>query len=324
MVVGGIIGGRTHSSSPSVSDTGAFPAMCCSRGLVLTLLNLCGCPTLGQHRPDWSAPPDLDSSWVRRRRAVVAWHLLALERAQGTQALGGRIMVLWFVYDPADVEEALPGAGPHTGSWVGSLTPPGTHRTQKQRGAAARPAAMPTTGVLTSSTVSSWGVAALSSESFCEPASALLRTSLLFLCLCASFFTCPSALPLLSRRTGLVSHLRRVLPGRLGPGELWAPIMWGWREATEAGGLASLLETDSESEGRQRDSRSDWKAHRGSQMSKQSRSAHKPQQPRVHMETQRTAESCAHWLTPPSRNVTKGPSIPQTHAFQMFTKPELR
>lgn len=77
----------------------------------------------------------------------------------------------------------------------------------------------------TSSTVSSCGVAALSSESFCEPASALLRTSLLFLCLCASFFTCPSALPLLSRRTGLVSHLRRVLPGRLGPGELWAPIM---------------------------------------------------------------------------------------------------
>src|SRR3712207_719057 len=83
------------------------------------------------------------------------------------------------------------------------------------------------TPALTSSTVSSCGVAALSSESFCEPASALLRTSLLFLCLCASFFTCPSALPLLSRRTGLVSHLRSVLPGRLGPGELWAPIMWG-------------------------------------------------------------------------------------------------
>lgn len=82
-------------------------------------------------------------------------------------------------------------------------------------------------GGLTSSMVSSCGVAALSSESFCEPASALLRTSRLFLCLCASFFTCPSALPLLSRRTGLVSHLRRVLPGRLGPGELWAPIMCG-------------------------------------------------------------------------------------------------
>jgi hypothetical protein len=49
-----------------------------------------------------------------------------------------------------------------------------------------------------------------------------------------------------------VSHLRRVLPGRLGPGELCAPIMWGWREATEAGGLASLLETDSESDGMRR------------------------------------------------------------------------
>lgn len=79
----------------------------------------------------------------------------------------------------------------------------------------------------TSSMVSSCGVAALSSESFCDPASALLRTSRLFLCLWASFFACPSALPLLSRRTGLVSHLRRVLPGRLGPGELCAPIMWG-------------------------------------------------------------------------------------------------
>lgn len=112
-------------------------------------------------------------------------------------------------------------------------------------------------GALTSSTVSSCGVAALSSESFCEPASALLRTSLLFLCLCASFLTCPSAFPLLSRRTGLVSHLRSVFPGRLGPGELWAPIMWGCREATEAGGLASLLETDSESEGQERHSRFD-------------------------------------------------------------------
>lgn len=66
----------------------------------------------------------------------------------------------------------------------------------------------------TSSTVSSWGVAALSSESFWEPIviSPLFRTSRLFLCLCASFFTWPSALPLLSRRTGLVSHFRRVLP----------------------------------------------------------------------------------------------------------------
>lgn len=117
-------------------------------------------------------------------------------------------------------------------------------------------------GALTSSTVSSCGVAALSSESFCEPASALLRTSLLFLCLCASFFTCPSALPLLSRRTGLVSHLRSVFPGRLGPGELWAPIMWGWREATEAGGLASLLETDRESAGQERQRRFDRTAYK--------------------------------------------------------------
>lgn len=101
----------------------------------------------------------------------------------------------------------------------------------------------------TSSTVSSCGVAALSSESFCDPASALLRTSRLFLCLCASFLTCPSALPLLSRRTGLVSHFRSVFPGRLGPGELWAPSMCGCREATDAGGLASLLDTESESGG---------------------------------------------------------------------------
>lgn len=104
----------------------------------------------------------------------------------------------------------------------------------------------------TSSMVSSCGVAALSSESFCEPASALFRTSLLFLCLWASFLACPSALPLLSRRTGLVSHFRKVLPGRLGPGELCVPIMWGWRDATEAGGLASLLETESESDGMRR------------------------------------------------------------------------
>lgn len=100
---------------------------------------------------------------------------------------------------------------------------------------------------LTSSTVSSCGVAALSSESFWEPASVLLRTSLLFLCLWASFLTCPSALPLLRRLTGLVSHFLKVLPGRLGPGELWAPIMWGWSDVTEAGGLASLLDTERES-----------------------------------------------------------------------------
>lgn len=246
---------------------------------------------------------------MRRRRAEVAWHPLALEQAWGAQALGGKVMVFWFVYDPADVEVALPGAYPHTGSWVGSLTPPGTHKTQKPMRAVIRPAATPTTGVLTSSTVSSCGVAALSSESFCEPASALLRTSLLFLCLCASFFTCPSALPLLSRRTGLVSHLRRVLPGRLGPGELWAPIMWGWREATEAGGLASLLETDSESEG-MRERQQEWL--NGTQMlpvSKQSHSAHEPRQHRVNVETERTAESC----TLLSRNVTKeGPSLRHT------------
>lgn len=101
--------------------------------------------------------------------------------------------------------------------------------------------------MFTSSTVSSCGVAALSSESFWEPASALLRTSLLFLCLWASFLTCPSAFPLLRRLTGLVSHFLKVLPGRLGPGELWAPIMWGWSDVTEAGGLASLLETERES-----------------------------------------------------------------------------
>lgn len=66
----------------------------------------------------------------------------------------------------------------------------------------------------TSSKVSSWGVAALSSESFWEPIviSPLFLTSRLFLCLWASFFTWPSALPLLSRRTGLVSHFRSVLP----------------------------------------------------------------------------------------------------------------
>lgn len=105
---------------------------------------------------------------------------------------------------------------------------------------------------LTSSTVSSCGVAALSSESFWEPASALLRTSLLFLCLWASFLTCPSAFPLLRRLTGLVSHFLKVFPGRLGPGELCAPIMWGWSDVTEAGGLASLLETERESEKRMR------------------------------------------------------------------------
>lgn len=101
---------------------------------------------------------------------------------------------------------------------------------------------------LTSSTVSSWGVAAFSSESFWVPVSALFRTSLLFLCLWASFLTWPSAFPLLRRLTGLVSHFLRVLPGRFGPGELWVVLTeWGWSEVTEAGGLASLLDTESES-----------------------------------------------------------------------------
>lgn len=115
---------------------------------------------------------------------------------------------------------------------------------------------------LTSSTVSSCGVAALSSESFWEPASALLRTSLLFLCLWASFLTCPSAFPLLRRLTGLVSHFLRVLPGRLGPGELCAPIMWGWSDVTEAGGLASLLETERESGRRMRGAFKSWNTAR--------------------------------------------------------------
>ncbi len=94
----------------------------------------------------------------------------------------------------------------------------------------------------TSSMVSSCGVAALSSESFCKPASAFLRTSRLFLCLCASFFTWPSALPLLSRLTGLVSHLRRVFPGRLGPGEL---CKWPGCSVALPESPPSLLETES-------------------------------------------------------------------------------
>lgn len=57
-------------------------------------------------------------------------------------------------------------------------------------------------------------MAALSSESFWDTTviSPLFLTSLLFLCLWASFFTWPSAFPLLRRRTGLVSHFRRVFP----------------------------------------------------------------------------------------------------------------
>lgn len=99
---------------------------------------------------------------------------------------------------------------------------------------------------LTSSRVSSCGVAALSSESFCEPGIAsmfFLVPSRFFLCLWASFLTWPSALPELSRRTGLVSHFLSVFPGRLGPGELWGPRVW-----LEPGCRASLLDTDKVSE----------------------------------------------------------------------------
>ncbi|KAG7265784.1 hypothetical protein CRUP_006446 [Coryphaenoides rupestris] len=83
--------------------------------------------------------------------------------------------------------------------------------------------------------MSSWGVAALSSGSFCAPSCsspAVLRTTTtsprFFLCLLASFLTWPSALPELRRRTGLVSHLRSVLPGRLGPGETVGTQLCGW------------------------------------------------------------------------------------------------
>lgn len=102
----------------------------------------------------------------------------------------------------------------------------------------------------TSSMVSSCGVAALSSESFCEPVSAFLRTSRLFLCLCASFFTWPSALPLLSRLTGLVSHLRKVFPGRLGPGEL---CKWPGCSVALPESPPSLLETESVSSKKERE-----------------------------------------------------------------------
>lgn len=49
----------------------------------------------------------------------------------------------------------------------------------------------------------------------------------------------PSALPELSRRTGLVNHFLKVFPGRLGPGELWGPKVW-----LEPGCRVSLLDTD--------------------------------------------------------------------------------
>jgi hypothetical protein len=46
----------------------------------------------------------------------------------------------------------------------------------------------------------------------------------------------PSAFPLLSRRTGLVSHFLRVLVERLGPGELWMEFREDWvcRLATDS------------------------------------------------------------------------------------------
>lgn len=46
----------------------------------------------------------------------------------------------------------------------------------------------------------------------------------------------PSAFPLLSRRTGLVSHFLRVFVERLGPGELWREFREGWvcRLATDS------------------------------------------------------------------------------------------
>lgn len=112
---------------------------------------------------------------------------------------------------------------------------------------------------LTSSSVSSWGVAALSSESFWEPCMAsmfFLAPSRFFLCLWASFFTWPSALPELSLRTGLVSHFLSVFPGRLGPGELWGPRVWlepGWR--------ASLLDTDNVSANTHKTGVLKWRHH---------------------------------------------------------------
>lgn len=101
--------------------------------------------------------------------------------------------------------------------------------------------------LLTSSRVSSCGVAALSSESFCEPCIVsmfFLVPSRFFLCLWAIFLTWPSALPELSRRTGLVSHFLNVFPGRFGPGELWGPRVW-----LEPGCRVSLLDTDKVSKG---------------------------------------------------------------------------
>lgn len=73
-----------------------------------------------------------------------------------------------------------------------------------------------------------------------------LAPSRFFLCLWASFFTWPSALPELSLRTGLVSHFLSVFPGRLGPGELCGPRVW-----LEPGCSASLLDTDNVSKKKQ-------------------------------------------------------------------------
>lgn len=82
----------------------------------------------------------------------------------------------------------------------------------------------------TSSALSPWGV--VSSPGLGDPRSKLFRPSRTFFC----FLIFPSAFPLLSRRTGLVSHFLRVLVERLGPGELWMEFREGWdcRLATDS------------------------------------------------------------------------------------------
>lgn len=84
--------------------------------------------------------------------------------------------------------------------------------------------------VSTSSALSPWGV--VSSPGLGDPRSKLFRPSRTFFC----FLMFPSAFPLLSRRTGLVSHFLRVLVERLGPGELWMEFREGWacRLATDS------------------------------------------------------------------------------------------
>eukprot|EP00061_Rhincodon_typus_P005730 g25599.t1 len=70
-----------------------------------------------------------------------------------------------------------------------------------------------------------------------------------FLGLLSSFFTCRSILPLLSLRTGLVSHFFKVLTDRLELGELGAELVdgCGWIEATEVEMLPSLPVTEYDS-----------------------------------------------------------------------------